>query len=242
MRPSGVIYQSSRKNISSGELRIFLTDKERKRFKLIRFIGANISSFALAFVIFFYGPTFELDLDYQAGMAKVSGKVNYEENTLNSNSDLPSGVDGFLNDNPNQFSISIPSIGATANVVSGVDPFDEQSYKEALKEGVAHAVNSGYPGGGGLIYLFAHSTNSPANFAQYNAVFYQLRLLSKGDRIFVNYNGDTYLYFVKEKVVANAKDTHWLTGKPQTEQLVLQTCDPPGTTLRRLLVVAEPAN
>jgi len=139
----------------------------------------------------------------------------------------------------NEFSINIPSINASSDVVYGVDPFDQDEYLGALKRGVAHATGTKLPGQGGRVYLFAHSTNSPLNFTEFNAVFYQLRLLQEGDIIETSLNDELYKYEVKEKHIVDASDTHWLTETADEDELVLQTCDPPGTTLRRLLVVAE---
>lgn len=232
MRPSGVLYTAN--SSLSGEVRIALTEKEKKHFRLMRFIGANVSSLALAFVVFFYGPPFELNLDYQAGLASAQYRSPEESNVVNV------ALEKEENPSVEQYALFIPSIGASANVVRDVDAFDEAEYHEALKHGVAHAKGTGKPGEGKRIFLFAHSTSSPLNYSEYNAIFYQLRLLSEGERIFVDYNGESHLYIVKEKVVVSAGDTHWLTETEDREQLVLQTCDPPGTTLRRLLVVAEP--
>lgn len=230
MRPKGTIYTASG-STSHGELRLALTEREKKRFKVARFIGANMSSFALAFVIFFYGPTFETSMDYQAGLAKAEAQMSEaaDEKAL-----------ARANRATQEFALSIPKIGANSSIVPDVDPFDINTYQDALKRGIAHAKNSGKPGDGRRIFLFAHSTNSPLNYSEYNAVFYQLRLLSEGEKIFINYNGDSHIYIVKQKEVVSATDTHWLTEAGSGEQLVLQTCDPPGTSLRRLLVIAEP--
>lgn len=230
MLPTGTIYQSS--GPEQGEFRVALTQKEKKRFKFMRILGANVSSLALAFMVFFYGPTLDLDMEYQAGLAEASNVVKEEVAEV-----LPTRAPRI-----NEFVVSIPTIGATAKVIRNVDPFDENAYKNALTQGIAHAANTKYPGEGGRVYLFAHSTNSPVNFSEYNAVFYQLRLLEEGDRIFVNFDGTSHLYVVSEKIVVGASDTHWLTGTSVGEELVLQTCDPPGTTLRRLLVIAKPTS
>lgn len=228
MRPHGIIYSSS--SSSSGELKISLTEKEKKHFKLMQFIGSNLSSFALAFIIFFYGPQFELDLNYQAGLAQVE-QVNHEVEAAPNESKVQE-----------EFAISIPAIGASAKVIAHVNPYNEEEYSQALKEGIAHAKGTSLPGEGSRIYLFAHSTNSPLQFSEYNAVFYQLRLLNNGDRIFVNFNGESHLYRVKQKVAVEANDLHWMEDKSSEEELVLQTCDPPGTSIRRLLVIAVPAD
>lgn len=230
MKPSGTIYQSSNSE-TKGECRIALSEKEKKKFKLLRFIGANISSLALAFAVFTYGPNFKLGMDYGAGLSRASAIEPSPQPQVEVSESKPI---------IKEFSLVIPSIGVNANVIEDVDPFDENKYSDALKQGVAHAKGTGKPGENKRIFLFAHSTNSPLNFAEYNAIFYQLRLLKEGDIIEVRYNGDILSYSVTQKVVVNANDTQWLTEITSEEELVLQTCDPPGTTLRRLLVVAKP--
>lgn len=137
------------------------------------------------------------------------------------------------------FSLVIPKIGAAAKVVANVDAGNEAAYRAALKEGVAHAAGTGFPGGKDTIYLFAHSTNSLANVSRYNAIFYLLKELSPGDRVIIFYNHLKYEYNVTERFLTDAKDTQWLNGNGQ-ERLVLQTCWPPGTIQKRLIVVAKP--
>lgn len=231
MRPHGTIYHAA-KDSPRGELRIALSDKEKKHFRLMRFLGTNLSSFALTFLIFYYGPSFELNMDYEAGLSSVA--------TTSAKEYVAEDVGIARKKEEDTFSLSIPKIGASSVVVPDINPFDSNAYEVALKAGIAHAKGTGKPGGGKRIFLFAHSTNSPLNYSEYNAIFYQLRLLAEGDRIFINHNGDTYIYIVKQKEIVSATDTHWLTETGDKEQLVLQTCDPPGTTLRRLLVIAEP--
>lgn len=232
MRPQGTVYQSSTAASTSGELRIALTSQEKKHHKFMQMVGANLSSLALAFVVFVYGPPFELDMNYQAGLAKT---VVLEREAVEEKAESePQNID--------EFAISIPAIGASAKVVSDVNPYNEEEYDAALRVGVAHAETTGKPGEGKRIFMFAHSTSSPTYFSEYNAIFYQLRLLSEGDLIFVKHNGEALRYKVTEKVVVEANDTHWLTDTSNEEELVLQTCDPPGTTLRRLLVIAKPVD
>lgn len=138
------------------------------------------------------------------------------------------------------FSIVIPKISATSKVIANVDPAKEQEYKELLKTGVAHASGTKFPGSNGTIFLFAHSTNNPENIARYNAVFYLLKELTLNDEVIIFFAGQKFLYKVTENFITEANDLKWLSENENEEKLVLQTCWPPGTTFKRLIVVAKP--
>lgn len=141
------------------------------------------------------------------------------------------------------FSIYIPKINAKSPIVANVDPAVSDTYMEALKSGVAHAYGSPLPGRAGATYIFAHSTNGPWNVSQYNAVFYLLRELEpeNQDEIYVFFQGKVHKYRVTEKHITEADDVSWLTeSQTGSERLILQTCWPPGTIWKRLIVVATP--
>lgn len=138
-----------------------------------------------------------------------------------------------------EFSLVIPKIGANAKVVKNVNAASEQEYLDALKDGIAHARGTGFPGEGGHIFLFAHSTDYIWNIGSYNAVFYLLYKLEIGDEINMFYEGQRYAYEVKEKVIIEPTDVEYLTRRTDYELLTLQTCWPPGTTLKRLIIGAE---
>ena len=138
------------------------------------------------------------------------------------------------------FSIVIPKIGAKAKVIPNVDPSNQEEYGAALKEGVAHAKGTFFPGMKGNITLFAHSTDAPVNIARFNAVFYLLRELAEGDVVYVYFRGAkrTYRVYKKETLTASAVDS--FKQQAGEEVLILQTCWPPGTSLQRILVYAKP--
>ena len=138
------------------------------------------------------------------------------------------------------FSIIIPKLDAKAKVTSNVDAGNSELYMEALKEGVAHAAGTGFPGSGKTIYLFSHSTNSQWNIVRYNAVFFLLNDLENGDEVWVVYNNKLRNYLVTDKKVVSADETEYLTNYQEGETLILQTCWPPGTIIKRLLVFAKP--
>jgi sortase A len=137
-----------------------------------------------------------------------------------------------------EFSLVIPKIGANAKVVKNVDAGNEEEYLDALKYGIAHAKGTQFPGESGHTFLFAHSTDYIWNIGSYNAVFYLLYKLEKDDEVNVFYKGQRYVYQVTDKAIITADQTEYLTRTSTDELLTLQTCWPPGTTLKRLVVTA----
>ena len=140
-------------------------------------------------------------------------------------------------EDPN-FSIVIPKIGANAKILANIDPSDENIYLDALNKGVAHTSGTAFPGEGGHIFLFAHSTDYFWNIGTYNAIFYLLYKLEKNDEVNIFYQGQRFVYRVIGTQVVDPSQVQYLTRKTNREFLTLQTCWPPGTTLKRLLVFA----
>lgn len=141
-----------------------------------------------------------------------------------------------------EFSILIPKIGANSRVLSNINPASEAEFLPALQTGVAHARGTVFPGMPGNIYMFAHSTDNFWNVGRYNAVFYLLKDLSPGDEVVIFFEKRRYNYKVTLSQVIDASDVSSLTKShdtPGTETLILQTCWPPGTTWKRLLVFAR---
>lgn len=139
----------------------------------------------------------------------------------------------------NQFLLNIPAIQVKATIIPQVDPANPQNYNLALQQGVAHAKGSSLPGEKGRVYLFAHSANGPWMATKNNAVFYLLHQLKTKDVIIINFQGKAFLYEVSRQEIVSPKDVNQLYAGEQPE-LVLQTCWPPGTTLKALLVFAQP--
>ena len=136
------------------------------------------------------------------------------------------------------FSIVIPKIGANARILPNINASDEEIYLDALNKGVAHTLGTAFPGEGGHVFLFAHSTDYFWNISTYNAIFYLLSKLENRDEINVFYQGQRYVYRVIGSEVVDPSQVQYLTRKTNREFLTLQTCWPPGTTLKRLLVFA----
>lgn len=143
------------------------------------------------------------------------------------------------NYSPNQeFRIIIPKIDLNSKVLSNIDPYNKEAYLAALSQGVAQAKGSTLPGSNGDIFLFAHSTNSPF-ISYYNAPFYLINKLTPSDEIYLSYQGKNYKYVVTETKIINPSEVQYLKTSEKKQSLTLMTCWPPGTTLKRLLVISH---
>lgn len=136
-----------------------------------------------------------------------------------------------------EFGIVIPKISANARVIPNVDPFDSRVYQRALTQGVAHAKGTGLPGQTGNIFLFSHSSVNFYEASRYNSVFYLLSKLEKNDEIILYYQQAKYRYIIRNTHIVSSDQIQYLTSQKNT--VTLMTCWPPGTTYKRLLVIAE---
>ena len=242
MRPKGLIYQSG-KSATHGEIILILPAFARLSYHLIRTFGAGLISFAILSLMFSFGPILREELDYKLGKKTIdvvsqdfSPQIAEAERIVAVQKEAQSfGLSSY-------FSVVIPKISASSNIIANVDASDKDEYLDALKKGVAHAKGTYFPGQNADIFLFSHSTDSPLNFARYNAIFYLLKKLEKGDEIIIYFADKRYEYQVSDKFVTDSSDVSWLKSQQGEERLILMTCDPPGTTWNRLLVVAQPIN
>ena len=231
MYPHGTIYEAGKRS-TSGEVNLRPTLIKKIGFHLLRGFGAGVVAFAIVGIIFSFYPIVKEELIYRFGK-KDQIAINYFGSLLANTQASDFGIDPY-------FSIYVPKINAKSKIIPNVDPGNAQEYLKALTQGVAHAKGTNFPGQRKEIYLFSHSTDSPLNFARYNAVFYLLGKLQKGDKIVISFMDKIYIYQVTDKVITSADDTSWLKDDGNGEKLVLQTCDPPGTSWRRLLIIAKP--
>lgn len=246
MYPKGTVFVSGgRKKHSEVNLRAPLLT--RFIYGLMQGIGAGLIGFAVIVTVFTFGPLVKEEFLFTFGLVgqKQAAKNGFGEllNRVSAESTSKVQEEASSLNLDSYFSVYIPKIDAKARVIANVDTGNEQEYDEALMKGVGHAKGTYFPGQGKNIFLFAHSTDSPINFARYNAVFYLLGKLEKGDKITVFFTDKKYEYKVSDKVTVGATDTKWLMNPPvEGETLILQTCYPPGTTWSRLLIVAKPVD
>lgn len=138
-----------------------------------------------------------------------------------------------------EFSLVIPKIEVNSKIFPNVDPTNPQEYLPLLAKGVALAKGSAFPGQEGNVFIFAHSSDTPLNASRYNAVFYLLNKLEKDDEIFVYYQQQKYSYKVSDKKIISPEKLNDYLKTLKGKILTLQTCYPPGTTINRLLIVAN---
>lgn len=136
----------------------------------------------------------------------------------------------------------IPKINVDAPVVYDVPSIAEHVVQEKLKSGVVHYPIPGassIPGQQGNTVILGHSSNDVFDDGAYKFVFVQLDKLNPGDTFYLNYQGTRYTYNVTEKKIIDPTEVGTLVinnGKPLA---TLVTCTPPGTALKRLVVIAE---
>lgn len=165
--------------------------------------------------------------------------VQYQLGDLPSQGDYETTQERIITPVDKIFGIVIPKIDANAEIFPDIDPFNPEEFLPVLKKGVAHAKGTAFPGQGKRIYLFAHSADAFYNVGRYNAVFYLIGKLEKGDIIDIYNNNKLFQYKVIDKKVVSPQEVSYLEPN-DGEELVLQTCYPPGTTLKRLIVIARP--
>ena len=136
--------------------------------------------------------------------------------------------------------VIIPKI----NVDIPVD-FSETSTNEAviendLNSGIVHYPTTVLPGQLGNTAYFGHSSNNIFNPGKYKFAFVLLHTMQPGDTFYIVFNGQIYIYKVFENQIVSPNDVAVLGNVPgHTATATLITCDPPGTSINRLIVVGD---
>lgn len=135
--------------------------------------------------------------------------------------------------------IIIPKINVEIPVVYTVDTIDDNAVENALEQGVVHYADTALPGQDGNIAIVGHSSNNIFNPGKYKFAFVLLSKLENGDTFYLQKDGKRYTYQVYKKEIVSPTDVSVLgpADKPATATLI--TCDPPGTSTNRLVVVGE---
>ena len=110
----------------------------------------------------------------------------------------------------------------------------------AMREWRTVYPTTALPGQKGNAAFFGHSSNNIFNPGQYKFAFLMLNELVAGDTFYITYNKTAYAYTVYDKKIVAATAVDILNPVPEkSATALLVTCDPPGTSLRRLAVWGE---
>ena len=134
---------------------------------------------------------------------------------------------------PEKFSLSIPKL----EIKNATVKVDDLNFRKNL----SHFPGSALPGEIGNSFITGHSVlpqfNNPED---YNKIFTKLSDLEIGDKINVEIEGRQLQYIVQYSKVVNPRDLSVLAPISQNaKNLTLMTCVPPGTSIKRLVVVTS---
>lgn len=136
--------------------------------------------------------------------------------------------------------VIIPKINVEIPVVYGLTTNAESVIENNLEDGVVHYPSTEVPGQQGNVAIFGHSSNNIFNKGKYKFAFVLLHELRAGDTFYLTYNKQVFAYKVITRKVVDPSEIGVLDDVPgQSATATLITCDPPGTSLHRLVVVGE---
>jgi len=135
--------------------------------------------------------------------------------------------------------VIIPKINAEVPVVYDVNSTDDEAIQQGLTEGVVHYPSSPVPGQDGNVVVVGHSSGNIFNLGNYKFAFSLLREMSNGDTFFLQKDGKRYTYQIYRKEVVKPTDVSVLGPADRPATATLITCDPPGLSSNRLVLVAE---
>ncbi len=136
--------------------------------------------------------------------------------------------------------VIIPKINVEIPVNYTETSTDEATIENALESGIVHYPTTVLPGQNGNAAFFGHSSNNIFNKGKYKFAFVLLHTLVPGDTFYLTYSGKVYVYKVITRSVVEPTDVSVLgpvDGQAATATLI--TCDPPGTSLHRLIIVGQ---
>ena len=135
--------------------------------------------------------------------------------------------------------IIIPKINLEVPVVYGLADIEEATIQKELENGVVHYASTPNPGQQGNVVIVGHSSNNILNSGKYKFAFVLLKRLETDDTFFLEKDGIRYTYKVFRKEVVTPDNVSVLNTQEKPNTITLITCDPPGTSINRLIVVAE---
>ncbi len=135
--------------------------------------------------------------------------------------------------------VIIPKINVEGPVVYDEPSIDDAPMQKALERGVVHYATTPYPGEKGNVVIFGHSSGNIFNRGKAKFAFVLLGWLDKGDLFYLTKGGKSYVYKVYKKQVVDPTSVAVLGTQDKPATATLITCDPPGTSWHRMIIVGE---
>lgn len=133
--------------------------------------------------------------------------------------------------------VIVPKINVEIPVDYSLTSDNEATIETALEDGVVHYPSTVDPGEDGNAAFFGHSSNNIFNPGKYKFAFVLLHTLVKGDTFYLTYQQKVYVYQVINTQIVSPNDVSVLNDtEGHTATATLITCDPPGTSINRLVV------
>ena len=120
-----------------------------------------------------------------------------------------------------------------------LNSIEEADIQKALEDGVVHYATTPNPGEIGNSVIVGHSSHNFVNAGKYKFAFVLLKRLENEDLFYVQRDGVRYTYKVYKKEIVPPTAVEVLDTQERANTITLITCDPPGTSINRLIIVAE---
>ncbi|MCL1929740.1 sortase [Candidatus Saccharibacteria bacterium] len=147
--------------------------------------------------------------------------------------DMPVGEDNML---------VIPKLGLESPLVFDARSNQETDMQEALERGVVWynlpKANS-MPGQLGNAVFLGHSSGDIFYGGQFKYIFSKLNRLNVGDTFYLNFNKKRYIYSIERREVIWPNEFDKLYMGDGNAWVTLITCDPPGSSVRRLAIYGK---
>ena len=147
--------------------------------------------------------------------------------------DAPVGEDDML---------VIPKLGLESPLVFDAKSNQEVDMQEALERGVvwynlpkAHSM----PGQIGNAVFLGHSSGDIFYGGQFKYIFSKLNRLNVGDTFYLTYDKKRYIYSIEKREIIWPSEFDRLYVDDDNAWVTLITCDPPGSSVRRLVIYGK---
>jgi len=179
-------------------------------------------------------------MDNATILGRAAGFYEFEFNELQTESENNSLAvlgDKTRFNTPKYFYITIPKLKIENAII------ETESETLNPEDSLGHYPGTALPGENGNSFIFGHSVLPWFfNSNNYKTIFSTLGKLEPGDEFYITYNNQEFTYVVESTEELAPEEVDPLADiKPKylnESTVVLMTCSPPGTKLKRLLVNA----